>query len=197
MDKLIDNVARILGSPMPRRRALALLARSLVAGVVVGGTASRLGAQSAPPCGTTTYNGTTTTASNCNANVGCPTIGACPTNCCIQTISKNCSNQGGSNRRCDLTVTCAPIAAGAACSVTTQSTCCAPPAVTGGSACCNGTCCGAGTTCSNNVCCAAGSVGCGGTCCPSPRVCCGVTCCSQGFCCVGGMCTPSNGAPCP
>jgi len=51
MDSLMDDIARILASSMPRRRALKLLGGALVAAIVGTVGSTRAGAQTCrPPC---------------------------------------------------------------------------------------------------------------------------------------------------
>ena len=191
MDKLINNLARVLATPMPRRKAVQLLTKAVVGGIAMGFGTSRLAAQSQLPaqCGANVYESTGTATGNCDGLAIPPdsVVPQCPAGCCIRTFGTNvcfsCTGTGNC-RRWRRNYTCTPIAAGQPCNTTTQSTCCAPPTVAGGSTCCNGVCCAGGTSCTNQVCCAAGSTGCNGVCCNSDQ------------CCVSNVCQSSNEQPC-
>jgi len=166
MASLVDEAARILAGPTPRRQALKLLAGALAGGILGTLGARRARAQVAPdafgrcpggvaPC---SYGGHTFCVSRgktccgdtsgCNSTQTCCTTGARPF--CANSGTTCCGNTACSNS----TQTC--------CSGTTPfcaakgTTCCGSTSCTSGQTCCSGACCAAGQTCSNGRCAASG-----------------------------------------
>ena len=185
-DDLFDEAARILASPVPRRRALKLLGGALVAAIVGTVGSTRAGAQAcSPACG-----------NNQKCCSGSP-------NFCVQQNRTCCGNTS-----CAANMACCGTGPGATCRNQSQ-TCCGNTVCNTGQVCCgtfcraqNQTCCGSATACSpGTACCASAPVPfcrslnqtcCGSTACPPGQTCCGSgTCCGPNQRCVTGRCEAS------
>jgi len=179
MSALIDDISRIVASPVSRRQAIRLVGGALGGAVLASlglGTASRpLSAaqrctHGQKSCGGKCYRSDYTC---CAGTLGCPEgQKCCVSTCCAQ--NQTCCN----------------------------GTCCAQ-----NQPCCNGTCCTRGQTCCNGICCAAGQcagMGSRAVCCPVGQEVCGTetipTCCAPGYVCCGNhKCykrSPSASNPC-
>jgi hypothetical protein len=132
MSYFLDDVARILASPMPRRQSLRLLG-GLIAGTFLGnlGIRQAIAQQSSANAETRCGTGSLT----CKSNQVCCTTGSKPF--CV-TMGKSCCGN-------------------TSCSSTAQ-TCCttssAPFCITKGKTCCGKTSCDPSHVCCNGVCCA-------------------------------------------
>ena len=167
MASLVDEAARILAGPTPRRQALKLLAGALAGGILGTLGARRARAQVAPdafgrcpggvaPC---SYGGHTFCVSRgktccgdtsgCNSTQTCCTTGARPF--CANSGTTCCGNTACSNS----TQTCCSTATTPFCAAK-GTTCCGSTSCTSGQTCCSGACCAAGQTCSNGRCAASG-----------------------------------------
>ena len=152
MSALMDDISRIIASPISRREAFRLVGGAVGGAVLASlglGRATRgLGAAvKCPPdqvvcdticchryelcCGGTCYGGTVNTTYSC-----------CGIALCLKSYEKCCTDH---------------------CCRKTQT-------------CCGSSCCAAGTACCNGKCCAAGAVCCAGRCCPPGDFCCGDRC---------------------
>lgn len=78
MDRMFDEIARVLASQMPRRKAFKLLGGALVGGIAAALGGARVGAQSAPTPACKT--GETPCAPK-GANACCGKNQTCCTNC--------------------------------------------------------------------------------------------------------------------
>ena len=151
---MLDDISRIIASPIPRRQALRLLS-----GVVGGGVLASLGlgrgsrALAQAHCGP----GECTCGSLCYAPP-CSGAGAQFT-CCGTVLCRNSSQQ----------------CCGTYCCTKTQ-TCCGGVCCGASRSCCNGKCCSAGQVCSKNHCCASSALWCGTACCPKGSYCCANKC---------------------
>jgi len=174
MSALLDDISRIIASPIPRRQALRLLS-----GVVGGGVLTYLGRAS---------RGLGVPAGGAQAPefIKCPSGEfRCGGTCCkngLTCCNGKCCTSG---QRC-IDGTCCPSAqvCGAFWEFFGRSFCCPS-----GQTCCNGRCCPSGQTCCNRRCCPSGQC-CnhGLRCCPTGYVCCGGTECKKA--------TPSGSSPC-
>jgi len=174
MSAVMDDIARIIARPIPRRQALRLV------GGVVGGTiaaalgkakglgswAAQVGGASvatSPKCGRGQFAcGTGSRAVCCSSGTTC---------CGNTTVGFTCC---GSSQGCCTdakTAYCAP----------PRSTCCKGASCGSTQSCCNGKCC---DKLSHQTCCGTTS---SGVCCSSGQVCCGGRCCKSG---------PSASNPC-
>ena len=148
MGALIDDISRIIASPISRRQAFRLVGGAVLASLGVGRASRGLGAPVKCPegqvvCDTTcchTYElccGGTCYGATVNATYDC-----CGIALCLKSNQKCCTNH-----------------------------CC-----TKSQTCCGTSCCAAGTACCGGKCCAAGAACCGTTCCPSGYFCCNGKC---------------------
>jgi hypothetical protein len=191
-DDLFDEAARILASPVPRRRALRLLGGALVAAIVGTIGSTRAGAQTCSPA--------------CLGNQKCcPGFGGGPNFCVAQ--NRTCCG----NTSCAANQTCCGTGPGAFCRNQNQ-TCCGSTAcnTVQGQVCCgtfcraqNQTCCGTATACSpSQTCCTTAPVPfcrsqtqtcCGTIACNSNQTCCNnVACCGPNQRCVNSACEAST-----
>ncbi len=135
MSFFLDDISRILASPMPRRKALKL-AGAAFAGGVLGKTTGLYAAQG-PPC------------SNLQT--------ACGTTCCTTATEKCCTY--GASTHC---ISKAKICCGTASCLATQICCrstASPFCAAAGSVCCGTIACSSGETCcASGVCCPKGTV---------------------------------------
>lgn len=138
MSYLIDDVARILASPMPRRQALRFLSGALASGVL-GTFGAKWADAAACPKGTTAC-GTTC----CEKGKACCTSSSKPF--CI-TAGKICCG----STSCDHGQTCCTTSARPFCA-TAGKTCCGSTSCSKGQTCCNGVCCQAHQVCVKGRC---------------------------------------------
>ena len=174
MGNFLDDAARILASPMPRRRALRLLG-----GAIAGGILGTLGARRAqaqtcnPPCTSgrvcCSWQGTNfciTAGDTCCGNTqGCNSS----QQCCTTGTMPFCGNIGDiccGEHTCQRTSTAYHVCCGsgtsAFCSATGQSNaipiCCGTNSCNASQTCCaSSTCCNSGQRCSNGRCVASNS----------------------------------------
>lgn len=182
---LVDDIARILASSMPRRQAVKALSRVLAASLFAAFGGLRANAQTIP-CGN----------SNCAAGETCCTGGKNGPFCttvngkCCNTISCSanqicCVGTSGQNFCGTGSICCA----NSSCSA--GQACCTPPG--GGGQFCSSTgqfCCGV-TSCNNGTqqCCRTSN---NPFCANSTATCCGVTSCGTNQACVSGRCVASQ-----
>ena len=127
---LVDDAARILASPLPRRQALKALS-----GVLTGGLLAALGVRqaAAQTCSPACKGGET---------------------CCVGVNGQRfCSIPGGTccgNTSCNDTQQCCRTSAQPFC--TTNPTCCGTTSCGPNISCCANVCCGAGQACKNGRC---------------------------------------------
>jgi len=153
MNALIDDLSRIVASPIPRRQAFRLLAKiasgSILASLGWVKPVSGQGVQvnsctdGQVPCGSTCcYSYETCCGGTCyGAEV------SAAYNCCGGVLCHNTSQQCCTNHCCRKDQNC-----------------------------CGLQCCSPRQTCCQNQCCAPGAVCCGATCCPAGQVCCNNRC---------------------
>jgi hypothetical protein len=153
MSALIDDISRVIASPVSRREAF-----RLVSGAVGGAVLASLGlARAARALGAQ--------ATTNSPNSPCPNHGVlCGGKCypkdyrCCGTLVCNGDQICCSNTHC----------------CDDAQTCCG---TTPGSTCCNNTCCPPHQACCNGKCCTSpGAICCGGTCCSEGNLCCGGKC---------------------
>lgn len=185
---LVDDAARILASPMPRRQAVKALSRVLAGSLFAAFGVVRADAQSFK-CGNSTCAAGQTCCTGPNGTF-CSVVGGacCGTTscgatqiCCTGTYGQNFCATGATccaNFSCSAGQSCCTTPGGGQqfCSSTGQSCC-------GYTSCYTGTqqCCGGGTT--------AGSVP---FCANSTATCCGNTSCGTNQACVAGRCQASQ-----
>jgi len=169
MSYRIDDIARILATPMPRRQAFRLLT-----GTLAGGVLGSLGIRSA-------FGQATPNATACRP--ACPPLQTCCTTgtrpFCASRGQSCCGNYSyGFGQKCCTTGTVPFV-------VSNNRTCCG-----------NGSCFSFGQMCcttgSSPFCASTGNTCCGNTSCQRGDVCCNGTCCSRGQSCVNGRCTSSK-----
>ena len=186
MDTLINNVARVLASPMPRRALLQMLAAGVAAGVFSRNVYAQF--NDGNPC-----------QQGSGRSTGCRCTLGGPANQCVTGTSCQACFDGGLPACTPAGGSCCHAAdnangqpGGAVVCTGAAGTCCASASQ----------CCGtAGRSCCNGVCCSSGASCCGGvTCCASGATCCGSQCCNSNQCCRdGATCeasTGASGAPC-
>jgi len=187
MSHILDDIARIIASPMPRRRALQLLGATLAGGIFGSlgvrpiaaqqgnqgnqnnqGNQDNQGNKSKNNCGST----------NCSKNQVCCNVS--PYKAFCATSGKTCcgNTAGDGNHVC--------------CKTGSQ-----PFLATRGKTCCGNTSCASGqiccTTCSKPFCASKGHTCCGSTTCSSKQFCCNNTvCCDDQQSCVNGRCKASR-----
>ncbi len=172
MAQWFDDLSRMLASPMPRRRALLIIAGTVVSTALASLRPARA---QVPTCGSVDCP---PGQSCCNSTFGlcCPDTGTC---CSFGTAAAFCCTAAG--QAC---------CAGFCCP--TQQQCCAtseqtPLCCPDGYKCCDvarGTCCPVNSVCCGSTCCPAGQLCNGGTCveiCDQPTQTCR-TPCGAGFC---------------
>jgi len=130
MDSLIDDIARILASSMPRRRVLKLLGGALVAAIVGTVGSTRAGAQACSPA--------------CGPNQKCCTTGSPPF--CVAQNRTCCGNTS-----CAANQACCGTGPAAFCRAQNQ-TCCGSTACNPAQTCCGNTCCGPNQRCVSGRC---------------------------------------------
>jgi hypothetical protein len=176
MSALIDDISRVIASPISRRKAV-----RLVGGAVGGAVLSSLGlGRASRALGAQASNTVSCSGNQVLCNGKCYPKGY---TCC-------------GSRVCGSADKCCP---GGYCCDTAQ-TCCGRACCARGETCCNGrcypstyTCCGGGVCDSDDKCCP------GGYCCEKTQVCCGARCCPPGYSCCKGKCVqtrPSASSPC-
>jgi len=172
---MIDEISRIIASPIPRRQAFRLLGGVLGGGILASLGLGRASRGLAAPV--TCPSGTRLCGTGCCANnllcCGGTCYGASTSvnyNCCGTVLCRKSSQQCCTNHCC-----------------TTTQTCCGQSCCASGRACCNGTCCASGYVCCSKKCYAHGYVCCGTTACPPGQWCCGGKCYAQ---------KPSTSTPC-
>lgn len=171
MSNRLDDAARILASPLPRRQALRLAGGALAGYVLSTFGIRRAKAQNAPNTAT--------------AKCGDHTCAKGQT-CCNTGKTPFCVTQG---RTCCGNTSCGN---GQAC-CSTGST---PFCVTQGRTCCGNTSCGNGQGCchtgSTPFCAEQGKTCCGNTSCGTSQTCCTNVCCAEHLICSNGRCTASR-----
>ncbi|MCZ7588318.1 MAG: hypothetical protein M5U27_05520 [Gaiella sp.] len=207
LERLVDDLARTLAQPMPRRRALRLLGGSLVAATVSGLAPGQLGA--APSRSVARRAGSVT----CQ-NVTGTELWTCPTRKYLTCGTRqgecidHCKGPGhlpcGSGEGFDCCIdpfgrdgflacrngTCVPTCKAIQQTTTEKLTACGEECCFPNEECKSGKCvrrCAPGTQRCGSRCCRRGETCRNGKCCPSSRVC-GPTCCPAGT-----KCTFSNG----
>lgn len=181
MSELFDEISRIVGSPIPRRRAL-----KAVGGALIGAVFATSVYRKASSAQTMSY---------CCAGPG----GSCfsqdePLFCDprLPWTQEKCEVSGYEWRPghscCSDGHTCPP----------TTSVCCGATCCDLDSICLGDVCCPTNRVCQNStLCCPSGTVCVNNACCPTNRVCTNPTtnqtiCCSSGRCCGGTKCCPSG-----
>jgi len=153
MSLLIDDLSRIIASPMPRRKALRLAGNMLGGGILAYlglGRASRGHAQPTRSCGTHQIQ----CGSTC-----CDSVETCCGGRCYGPDAKEHADCCGS----------------VLCSKAAQQ-CCTDHCCRKTESCCGSRCCASGQACCHGKCCAPGQVCCGSTCCGEGYVCCNNRC---------------------
>ena len=185
---MIDEISRIIASPIPCRQAFRLLSRIVGGGLLASlglGRASRgLAAQ------VTCSSGTRLCGTEC-----CPNDLLCCGGICYGVVTSQSYMCCGSSALCEkiLQQCCTDH-----CCNNTHTCCgqfCCPPS----RQCCNGTCCTAGAVCCGATCCSAGRACCNGICCPAGASCCADACCPKGHFCCDNKCVatrPSSSTGC-
>lgn len=152
MSILMDDISRLIASPIPRRKALRMLG-----GVVGGSILASLGLERAShamgtgmrcigkqvPCNSTCCNPNEMCCGGTCYGAGVQAL----YNCCGTVLCSKASQQCCGNHCCSKKETCCGLqccSAGRSCC---HGQCCAPGAV-----CCGTTCCGEGKVCCNNKC---------------------------------------------
>ncbi len=168
MRYLLDDVARTLAGPMPRRQALRLLGGALAGGILGVLGVKQAGAQQNERDRGDRCGGTTCTRSQkcCNNSFCIPSTGVC----CGTSATSSCT---GTQKCC-----------------TTGPT---PFCIPGSGVCCGasaGTSCASGRKCcpGSNFCAQNNDICCGTTSCNGNRVCCNSVCCGNNQVCCGGVC---------
>ena len=222
MNELLDDIARIIASPVSRRQAIRLVSRAVGGAVLTSlglGRALRAWAAQAVTCpqgSSPCTKGSTSTCCSNDSQKCCNDVGAycctasqtcCQGKCCkagAVCCNGKCCKAGpsasspcvGANCAQHRLLEAAAIAGGAA------STAGVLAATSGAKPACSNSQirCGSGTP---PTCCTSGSQKCctdvGAYCCGSNQICCGGTCCNQNrICCNGRCCTagPSSSNPC-
>jgi hypothetical protein len=144
MSFLLDDVARILASPLPRRQAVKLLGGALAGGFLGALGLRRATAQDQP-----------------DVKCAAPKV-KCGTKCCVAT--DQCCNTPGyvlfcapktrvccGHKSCPATDKCCTTATPPFCAVKTH-TCCGATSCKPGEVCCNGVCCAVGRRCVKGRC---------------------------------------------
>jgi len=168
-DHLLDNVARIMASQVPRRQAVKLIASGFAAAVMAHFGIRSLLAQTSPSL-TQGSNSVKCGNGYCPPGSSCINKQCCPSNLvCGSGTSQTC---------------CPPL------STCIDNNCCASSQV------CGKTCCPAGQSCINGACCLTTQV-CvtfnGPVCCASPNTCVAGQCCPQTrYCSSTKICCPLN-----
>lgn len=181
MSELFDDISRIVGSPIPRRRALKAVGGALM-GAVFGASLYRK------------VSSAQTTSSCCQGDGG-SCVSQDGTMFCDPRdpwFQEKCEAAGFEWRPghtcCPDFHTCPPEAA----------VCCGATCCDDNSFCLNGACCPMNRVCQNfTFCCPSNTVCVNNVCCPTERVCTNPTtnqtiCCSSGRCCGGTKCCPSG-----
>ena len=153
MNALIDDISRVIASPISRRRAFKMVSGAvggaLLTSLGLGRAARALGAQASSdsPC---PHNGV-----KCNGQCYPAGYSCCSTVVCTN-VQQCCTNHCCGNNQ----------------------SCCGSGCCNFGSTCCgNNTCCSYGVACCNGKCCTSpGAICCGGTCCPEGYLCCANQC---------------------
>ena len=154
MSALMDDISRVIASPVSRRQALKMvsgaLGSALLASLGLGGATRALGNDGKGPPGCPRF------WVSCNGKCYPPGY-----NCCGSTVCDGFHHCCQNNHCCgDLQSCC-----GSSC-CDFASTCCG-----------NNTCCRFGVACCNGKCCSSPrAICCGGTCCPEGYYCCAGKC---------------------
>lgn len=199
---LVDEAARILASPMPRRQAIKALSRVLTGSLLAAFGVRHLESQTATPDNSSTCHPACPKGQHCCPGSGRPDF-------CLSNSRVCCGNDScGSNETC-----CTGTRGQHFCS-TSGATCCGDTSCQRVQTCCTGTqgqhfCSTAGATCCGDTscksydhCCTTGSrpfcAGRGGLCCGNGSCgkgqhCCGNSvCCGDNQACKDGRCQPSK-----
>ncbi|HEX8557495.1 MAG TPA: hypothetical protein VF668_05310 [Pyrinomonadaceae bacterium] len=214
MSELFDDISRIVGSPIPRRRAIRAVGGAVLGAFLGASVFRRLGsAQTATTCcrglggSACVFQGQVVCGRDAFTQERCESLGGewraghtccldshtcaspqvcCGATCCDSTNSV-CLNDAccPTNRVCGNSTICCP--SGTICAPGTQE-CCPVARFCPG----NQTCCPSGTVCVNEACCPSERVCTNPTtnqtiCCSSGRCCGGTKCCSSGVCTSDGM----------
>ena len=184
LERIFDQVTRIVAEPQPRRRMLSLAGKAVAAGFLARIASKEAFAQAAT-CGSTIMTVFGNTFNDVNCNAGSPpnclnfvqqdfrnsTAPGCPSSCPPALNISDCRCTSSSTSQANATVSW-------------SASCTCPGGNTG----CGSTCCGAGQICCNNACASVynSCTNCGA---------CGVSV-PSGFCCVNGRITSSQGGAC-
>lgn len=185
MSELLDDLARTLAQPMPRRRALGVLGVTLV-GLATGGTAT---------CARGPLVGTQSRGCGSAYKVCEPATQACFAHCCPKHTACSFSQRGKTG--CQISPGCCdpcnsqrstPDGQGGCKPGPVADTCCKKKCgkskcCVEGEKCCTGkgraTCCPEKQDCVNGRCGCKSGKKCGETCCAESQTCCGGKCCSK------------------
>ncbi len=171
---MIDDISRIIASPIPRRRALRMVSGVVGGGILTFFSLGRARAQEREGCPRNTtrcgFNCCTEHEFCCGGT--CYGIGVRDLNtCCGTMLCRNSSQHCCTNHCCSHSQTC-----------------------------CGFGCCGERShCCGDRTCCPEARACCSGTCCNPRAICCGGACCPEGHFCCSGRCVrtrPSTSAPC-
>lgn len=145
MQYLLDDIARVLAAPIPRRTALRLLSSTIAGGVLTSLGIRSAQAQSPDVFGNNNGNNSQKCGnSTCSHNQSCCTSGSQPF--CISQGKTCCGNTGcDSNHICCNTGYQAFV-------ITQGKQCCGNGSCQGHETCCNGKCCAQGYTCFEGKC---------------------------------------------
>ena len=205
MNSLLDEIARTLGTSIPRRHAIRSVGRLLASATLATLTARR--AYAALACGSNTQSGTySSTSGSCATALSLylTSVGGCPSTCCTQTAtSYTCVGENGNSGKCggncgisNAVVTCSSLSSGESCAGNTtccgtglkccaSSSTCQPTANT----CCGSSSCASGIKCCGTICCASGV-----RCCNNAGTACGVNCGASNCCSTAACCQTATGA---
>ena len=162
MSNLIDDVSKIVASPVSRRNAVKLISRA-AGGAVLAALSLRAVSWGLAPSAFDEEGHD----KDPDPKVKCgPSQTVCGKTCCN-------SNQTCCDGKC----------------CTAGQTCCDGKCCGSGQTCCSGKCCEPGQTCCNGKCCAGPC--CGGKCCEKHQVCCDGKCLGQGVS-KNGKCRPDD-----
>jgi len=180
MGALIDDISRVIASPVSRRRAFEMVTRAVggaaLASLGLSRAARLLGAQAGNS--TSCFGGGVL----CNGNCYPPGFTCCGNLVACNGYQSCCTNAGFTPHCCDKFSNCCGNA------------CCPQRRI-----CCGGAiCCDERVSCCGSTCCPGPRSCCNGRCCPPFATCCGnTTCCPPGSWCCGssGTCSPTRPSP--
>lgn len=170
MGALIDDISRIIASPLSRRQAF-----KLVTGSVGGAVLASMGFGRSAWAQKALVSSCPDSEVLCNGNCYPP-----HSTCCGNRLVCNAQQICCSNSYC--------------CSNTTN--CCGTSCCPKTQICCGGICCNVRTPCCGTMCCPTPRSCCNGVCCVPFSSCCGgQTCCPPGSYCCGTQCKPTQPSP--